>query len=216
MRETNRIYKEDCIKFLQSLNDQSVDLVFYDPPYNAKKNYDTYKDDIPQNEYVDWMRKVIVESNRVSMRGICIYVSGDLSFLFSSLLHEHGNINHIVIHKRAAGICKKNLARQFHSIITNSNPVKRTRNLWDDIRLPGEGYFFKEKRYDNPGLTSRKLVEKVLDCFTLEGETIADPFMGVGTTAVACKTMNRNYIGSELNPKYIKIAKERLTNCVGR
>ena len=43
-----------------------------------------------------------------------------------------------------------------------------------------------------------------------EGEIVLDPFMGSGTTGLACKTLNRDFIGIEINEKYFKIAKERL------
>ena len=43
-----------------------------------------------------------------------------------------------------------------------------------------------------------------------EGDTVLDPFMGSGTTGVACKKLNRNFIGIELNEEYIKIAEARI------
>ena len=45
-----------------------------------------------------------------------------------------------------------------------------------------------------------------------ENDTVLDPFMGSGTTGVACKNLNRNFIGIELDPEYFKIAKERIDN----
>jgi DNA modification methylase len=45
-----------------------------------------------------------------------------------------------------------------------------------------------------------------------EGGIILDPFMGAGTTGVVAKNLNRNYVGIELNPEYIKIAEERIKN----
>ena len=43
-----------------------------------------------------------------------------------------------------------------------------------------------------------------------KGDTVLDPFMGSGTTGVACKQLDRNFIGIELNEDYIKIAKARI------
>jgi DNA modification methylase len=55
-----------------------------------------------------------------------------------------------------------------------------------------------------------KLMEWCID-FT-EGETILDPFMGSGTTGVACMNLKRKFIGIELEPKYFDIACERIKN----
>jgi len=46
--------------------------------------------------------------------------------------------------------------------------------------------------------------------FTRPGETVLDPFLGSGTTAVACVELDRRYVGIEIDPKYIKIAHKRL------
>ena len=43
-----------------------------------------------------------------------------------------------------------------------------------------------------------------------KGDTVLDPFMGSGTTGVACKNLNRNFIGIELDKEYFKIAEERI------
>jgi site-specific DNA-methyltransferase (adenine-specific) len=46
--------------------------------------------------------------------------------------------------------------------------------------------------------------------FTQSGDVVLDPFMGSGTTAIACKTLARNYIGIEINPEYCELANERI------
>lgn len=46
--------------------------------------------------------------------------------------------------------------------------------------------------------------------FTKPGDVVLDPFMGSGTTAVACRRLDRRYVGIELDPKYIQIAQQRL------
>ncbi len=60
--------------------------------------------------------------------------------------------------------------------------------------------------------------ELILDCIKAgcpENGIVLDPFMGAGTTAVVSKKLNRNYIGFELNPEYIKIANNRLYKEIG-
>ena len=54
------------------------------------------------------------------------------------------------------------------------------------------------------------LIEYLIKTYTLENETVLDFTMGSGTTGVACKNLNRNFIGIELDEKYFTIASERI------
>lgn len=54
------------------------------------------------------------------------------------------------------------------------------------------------------------LFEYLIKTYTNEGETVLDNCMGSGTTGVACKNLNRNFIGYELDDEYFEIAKERI------
>jgi DNA modification methylase len=56
------------------------------------------------------------------------------------------------------------------------------------------------------------LINKIIRHLTREKETVLDPFMGSGTTGVACKELGRNFIGIEIEPKYFEIAKRRIEN----
>ena len=56
------------------------------------------------------------------------------------------------------------------------------------------------------------LMEYLIKTYTNEGETVLDFTMGSGTTGVACKNLNRNFIGIELDETYFNIAKERIDN----
>ena len=55
-----------------------------------------------------------------------------------------------------------------------------------------------------------ELMEILIDNSTRGGDVILDPFMGSGTTGVACKNLNRDFIGIEIDEKYFKIAEERI------
>ena len=54
------------------------------------------------------------------------------------------------------------------------------------------------------------LFEYLIKTYTKEGDTVLDNCMGSGTTGVACKNLNRNFIGIELDPEYFKIAEQRI------
>ena len=67
------------------------------------------------------------------------------------------------------------------------------------LRLPESTDVFPEE-----------IVGKIITNFSNEGDLIYDPFMGTGTTAVVSKKLKRNYVGSELTPKYFEIINKRL------
>jgi site-specific DNA-methyltransferase (adenine-specific) len=55
-------------------------------------------------------------------------------------------------------------------------------------------------------------MEYLIKTYTLEGETVLDFTMGSGTTGVACKNLNRKFIGIEKDEKYFQIARDRIEN----
>ena len=57
-----------------------------------------------------------------------------------------------------------------------------------------------------------ELIKWLLKIHSNKNDIILDPFLGSGTTAVACKLLDRNFIGVEINPKYVEIANRRLAN----
>jgi len=65
------------------------------------------------------------------------------------------------------------------------------------------------KRF-HPSQKPVKLLEYLIKTYTLENETVLDFTMGSGSTGIACKNLNRNFIGIELDDKYFKIAKNRI------
>lgn len=69
-----------------------------------------------------------------------------------------------------------------------------------------------KERTGHPAQFPLSLAEDHLISWSNEGDVILDPFMGSGTTGVACKNLNRNFIGMELDEDYFKVAKERIEN----
>ena len=60
------------------------------------------------------------------------------------------------------------------------------------------------------------LMEYLIKTYTHEGETVLDFAMGSGTTGIACKNLNRRFIGIELDDKYFDIAEERISNSISK
>lgn len=114
-----------------------------------------------------------------------------------------------------------------------SNPTPQTNNIWlpdveycvymreFGVRL-NDGYDLKSKWYmspanksdkddfSHPTIKPRELVKRHLLHATQENDIIFDPFVGSGTSCVAAKELNRQYIGIEIEPKWAKIAENRL------
>ena len=72
----------------------------------------------------------------------------------------------------------------------------------------------KERGKDNnhPTVKPLHLISWLIRLVSKEGDTVLDPFMGSGTTGVACKQLNRNFIGIELNEEYKTIAEKRIAH----
>lgn len=71
---------------------------------------------------------------------------------------------------------------------------------------------FNKENGEHPTTKPLGLINKWLEQFTDRGELICDPFMGSGTTGVACMNLGRKFIGIEIEPKYFDIACERIDN----
>lgn len=88
---------------------------------------------------------------------------------------------------------------------------KNPGDVWGDI---------KQLTYKSKELISRdllntiqkpeKLIERIVRASSNEGDLVLDPFAGVGTTFAVCQRLRRNFIGFEINPNYVALAKERV------
>ena len=78
-------------------------------------------------------------------------------------------------------------------------------DVWSDIN------FYEEKRY-HPTQKPIKLLRRIITASTNEGGVILDPFLGSGSTALACAELNRRCIGIEIEEKYCEVSRERLRN----
>lgn len=69
-----------------------------------------------------------------------------------------------------------------------------------------------EKSKNHPAPFPKDIPLNLIKYYSFIGDTVLDPFIGSGTTAVACKKLNRHYIGFDLNEKYCELAKDRVDN----
>ena len=68
------------------------------------------------------------------------------------------------------------------------------------------------REFEHPAIYPVRLPQEIASSFTDLGHTVSDPFMGSGTTGVACMNLGRSFIGIEIEPKYFDIACQRIEN----
>ncbi len=92
--------------------------------------------------------------------------------------------------------------------ITKEEFIEWTNGVWT---FPGES----KKRVGHPAPFPLELPLRCIKLFSFEGDLVLDPFVGSGTTAVACKLTRRKCIGIDIEEAYLKIAKERIAKATG-
>lgn len=68
------------------------------------------------------------------------------------------------------------------------------------------------KKVGHPAPYPVELPARCIKLYTFEDDVVLDPFMGSGTTAIAAKSLKRHYVGYEVNPEYVRLARERVEN----
>lgn len=82
--------------------------------------------------------------------------------------------------------------------------------VWNDLSSPRNEY-----QKEHGAVFPVKLAERLIKMYSKEGDTVFDPFMGIGSTAVAAHNLSRHAIGIELNPKFAAIADKWLSDIDG-
>lgn len=92
-------------------------------------------------------------------------------------------------------------------LLRNNYTTKNKRSVWTISAKPFKGAHF--------AVFPEQLVEPCIKAGCPEDGIVLDPFMGSGTTAVVARKLGRNFIGTELNPRFVELAKERLKKELG-
>jgi len=110
----------------------------------------------------------------------------------------------------------KSTERLKHKIIKNGkvwepHPEGRLAgDVWSFPTLAGRR--FREEKVDHPTQKPLSISRRIVRHFSNEGDLVVVPFAGSGSECLAALMENRNYIGFELNPKYVAIAQKRIAN----
>jgi DNA modification methylase len=99
-------------------------------------------------------------------------------------------------------------------LLVRGKPNTTTPDLWEGVRLVGEGYFFREEQYGHPGSTPSLIVARCLTLLCVPSGTVLDPFSGTGTTFWVAKNRRCKAIGIEIDERYCEIAAKRLAQGV--
>jgi len=197
-RRLNKIFNEDCRETLK--RDIQYDYVITSPPDFDELGLEPIKDD---KEYYDFLSSVfkelkptnkvitIVVSNRKHKR---MTIQKDVRI--TKIMEELGYS--LLTEKIWQKTEKIDLYRYGFSFVLSFGKKnfksKGARSFMEDV------WFHKIEKHNGYNYQfSKDVVKRCLDNYTDEGDIVYDCFMGIGTTAVACEELSRNYYGSEIN-----------------
>jgi DNA modification methylase len=200
------LYRADCRDILPMLG--KVDAVITDPPWNVGKDYGAWDDSLPVPEYQSRMSEIVERCLQLSPHQVW-KLPRYVNFGFWVNSFPGGHL--VIIRRGAGGPLRHGWSDQFELLITIGKPNKIVSDLWDDIRIVGEGYFFNEDTFGHPGYTPYPIMARAVDLFSAPGQIICDPFMGTGTSGLAAIRSGRHFIGCEIEPRFFKIAVERIS-----
>lgn len=219
------LYNQDCKELLESdaIKDR-VDriIIVTDPPFNIGYHYNTYKDNMVETEYYMFLKDIFTQYD---IPFVCIHYPESIVKLscYCNVFPE----------KIVSWVYNSNTARQhrdiaFYKVRPDFNAVKQAYKNPNDKRIKqriadGKGARLydwwninqvKNVSKDHGGLKHPCImpieVMKNIIGILPKGYIIFDPFMGSGTTGMACKELGRDFIGCEIDTEYFEEAKKRL------
>ena len=212
------IINDDCRNVIKNI-DKSKSIIVTDPPFNIGYHYGTYADNLPEQEYYDMLREILVD-------------------VPSAVIHYPESLYKIAIalneapQKVVTWCYNSNTAKQYRDIAffkikPDFTKVKQPYKNPNDKRIKeriAKGCM-GGRLYDWWNINQVKNVSSVktkhpcqmplqvmLNIIGIlpKGYTIVDPFCGSGTTGVACKILKRDFIGIEIDKEYYEISKNRI------
>jgi len=216
----------DCLEVMQGIPSGSIDLVFTSPPYNLKNSsgngmkdgrggkwsnaallngYNGYDDNMPHDKYVEWQRACLTEMMRTLKDDGAIFYNHKWR-VQKGLLQDRQDIvegfpvRQIIIWQRKGGFNFNAgyFLPTYEVIYVIAKPkfkLAKGANKHGDVWLIGQ-----ERNNEHPAPFPVELAERVVS--STNANVVLDPFMGSGTAGVACKKLNRDFIGIELDKEY--------------
>jgi site-specific DNA-methyltransferase (adenine-specific) len=231
---------------MKEIKDKSVDMILCDLPYGTTQNkwdsiidlellWKQYKRIIKDNGAIvltaqdKFTAKLILSNEEIHKYNLVwdkVLTSG---FLNANRMPLRVHENICIFYKKLPTynpqkvIGEKNHSKGTMKTDVNNNYGKYGKidntEILGDMKHPKSIITFQKPHPSkclHPTQKPLELFEWLIKTYTDEGDIVLDNCMGSGTTGVACKNLNRNFIGMELDDKYFKIAKERIDGVLHR
>lgn len=235
-----KLYNEDCIKGIGRIPADSIDCVACDLPYFGVVEAEFDNQWKTEEDYLQWVELLIVEYVRVLKPGgsMFLFTSRQMNRKICNILDKYLTEKRIIIWARKRGFnntrghalasgyepiayyVKEGAEPTFNNIKIKADSKRKEyvegllkdgiclSDVWSDI--PALPHNSKEKT-PHPTQKPVKLMERIIEISTNEGDVVLDGCMGSGTTGVACLDNNRDFIGFEKVEDYYNIAKKRIS-----
>ncbi len=236
MIERNKVYRADCVAFLERVPPGVFDLAFADPPYNLKKLYATYDDARAEREYLAWCERWLDGMARTLKPGGSLFVLNlpKWAMHHAAFLNERLQFRHWIVwdalseprgkllpaHYALLYYTKPGATPIFHpmSVIAPKYCLRpqclkhRTgdpvelTDVWTDVHRIKH----RRDRDAHPCQLPDKLLERIISLTTRPGDLVFDPFCGAGTTALIAAKLGRDFVTVDVDPHYVRITNEKL------
>lgn len=220
--QVDNIYNENCYQAIKSIPDKSIDLVYTDIPYDivgngggafGTKNRDYHKEYEKVSFGFDY--SILEEYIRVCKNiNVMIWCNkAQILPIMKFFIEKHDCFFDILCWCKTNPIptCNnKYLSDIEYCLHFRKNEIIRGKYSNKSKFYVSPLNTSDKKLFGHPTIKPMEFVKRHILSATDENAVVLDTFLGSGTTAVACKELNRRYIGFELNEEYFKIAQERL------
>ena len=209
----NRVICENNLEAMKEIPDESIDLILTDAPYtpNKNKNFNSNFEIKTDDEYKKWLSIRIKEMYRILKKDsfllsdffrpkLPLYIE-----VFSEYFNYYDELTAYVINSMAN--CAFGLDLFTPSLVFRKGNAKVKSRYMNVIKVVRMG---NEPKYRHPTQKYLYVYKSYIRMLSNENDIVLDPFLGSGTTAVACKELGRKFIGIEISPDYCKVAEERL------
>jgi DNA modification methylase len=211
------IYNGDCIEYIKTIKDKSIDCLITDPPYGVDIQFGAYDNQLSRKIENDGNIEdalillnemlINVKSKLKEDAHIYIFCNWKIYPQFNQIISKHFQIKNLIIWDKlfmGMGDLKGNYSSSYEMIVFaggNREFLTRPKNIIQ-CRFSDERFHNTQKPVE--------LIKQLIDNSTNVNETIFDPFLGSGSTVVAAKEMKRNFIGCEIDEQNYKITLKRL------